>query len=156
VKKAIVASVLAMLLLAVAAPALAQGRGAAPEPMRATAGGGRPGSSGGSMPDYEFDQKDGSVYIGGDIRMSCPDFVATLDEERDPSGRIPSRARSVVDQCEEAGLLSPGAPSASSNASAGGAEEELPDSGGPPLPTLLGLTSILLVTAALLARKVAG
>ena len=157
-KEATVAlAALAALLLAVAAPALAQ-QGAGDSQV-ATAGVGQAGGRGSPpLPKYDFDARDGFVYIGGDIRTTCEGF-ALMERAGDVRDK-PEQIQSVLRQCEEAGLLpsASAAPSASasSRASPGGAQGELPDSGALSSSMLLGTSAALLTAGALLARKAAG
>lgn len=153
-KKVIVVGMLAVLLLVVTTPASAQEEEATSGVIGGTASVGPRQSESppvSDIPDYRF--VDGEVLIGGDIAMDCTAFAASIEEERTPAGDIPAGALDALDGCVEAGLL----PSslAVSGASAGGAE--LPETGGPPLPTLPGASAALLTAGVLVvARNVGG
>lgn len=121
--------------------------------------------TGGDPPDYVLEE-DGTVVIDGDLATDCPsfaEFVPSADGDPDLE-----QARSVLEQCEEAGLLPsggttssasdalPAGASASSEASAAnGKGGGLSDTGGPNLPALLGVSGILAIIGGLLSRKIA-
>lgn len=162
-KKTIVAAVLAVLLLASAAPALAQGEGTSGViGGTATVGpggsspAGSPPSSG--IPDYRF--ADGGVLIGGDIMVDCTAFAESIEEERTPSGDIPAGALDALDECAGAGLLSASfvasVRASSDGSDGGGGDEQLPDTGGPVFWVPLCVLGMLLTGGVLVARKVAG
>lgn len=116
----------------------------------------------GDPPDYVL-KEDGTVVIDGDLATDCPsfaEFVPSADGDPDLE-----QAQSVLEQCEEAGLLDSGGgtPSASPSASASsevsavdGEGGGLPETGGPALPALLVVAVVVVAASGLLARKVAG
>lgn len=113
-------------------------------------------------PDYVF-EKDGTVVIDGDVATDCPSFATFVpNADRDPDLE---QAQSVLEQCEEAGLLgsrdstpsTPPSASASSGVSAvDGVGGGLPETGGPAPLALLGVAIIVVAASGLIARKVAG
>ena len=123
-----VLAVTVMAMAGVAAPALAQ-------------------TSGGDPPDYVLEE-DGTVVIDGDGATDCSSFAAFLEQGYFEPGNNPAQAQSVLEQCEEAGLLPPGASAA--NGKGGG----LPDTGGPDLLVLLGVSGVLAMAGGLLALRV--
>jgi len=111
--------------------------------------------TGGDPPDYVLEE-DGTVVIDGDLATDCPsfaEFVPSADGDPDLE-----QAESVLEQCEEAGLLPPSGgttPGASPEASAADGEgERLPGTGGPALPALLVVSSVVVMTSGLLVRRV--
>ena len=133
-----VLAVTVMAMAVVAAPALAQ-----------TSGG---------FPDYVLEE-DGTVVIDGDGATDCPSFAAFLEQGYFEPGNNPAQAQSVLEQCEEAGLLPPGgrhpqAPASAGASAANGKGGGLPDTGGPDLPALLGVSGVLAMAGGLLALRV--
>lgn len=110
----------------------------------------------GNFPDYVLEE-DGTVVIDGDGATDCRSFASFLEQgDFEPPAVNPSRqAQSVLEQCEEAGLLPSGGttPSAPASSEANGKGEVLPDTGGPTLAALLGVSGVLAMTGGLLARK---
>ncbi len=125
-----------------------------------------PGGGSEPPPKYAFDGE--TVIIEGDAATTCSSFAAFLDQGYFESGDPSTGARRVLEQCEDAGLLAPGAvttsgasPSGSVDAStspgAAAADGEgggLPDTGGLNLPVLLAALSILAMTGGFLARGI--
>ena len=115
--------------------------------------------TGGDPPDYVLEE-DGTVLIDGDLATDCRSFAGGPVPSADGDPDL-EQARSVLEQCEEAGLLEPGGgtPSASLSPEASAADGEgggLPDTGGPDLPALLpAVLGVLAVAGGLFARKVA-
>lgn len=125
----------------------------------------------GGFPDYVL-QKDGTVLIDGDGATDCRSFALALEQGYFESGDISPGAQRVLEQCEEAGLLySEGATlsasagettSTSANAlpstgasAVGGEGRGLPETGGPALPALLVVSSVVVVSG-LLVRRIVG
>ncbi len=113
----------------------------------------------GNFPDYVLEE-DGTVAIDGDMGMDCRSFASFLEQgDFEPPAVNPSRqAQSVLEQCEEAGLLpsggtTPSAPASSEASAANGKGGGLPDTGGSTLPALLGVSGVLAMTGGLLARE---
>ncbi len=115
-------------------------------------------STGGDPPDYVLEE-DGTVLIDGDLATDCRSFAGGPVPPADGDPDL-DQARSVVEQCEKAGLLpsESAAPSAaaSSEVPADGEGEGLPETGGPALPALLVVAVAVVVAGGLRARKVAG
>ncbi len=135
-----VLAVTVMAMAAVAAPALAQ-------------------TSGGDPPDYALEE-DGTVVIDGDGATDCRSFASFLEQGdfEPPAGDPSQQAQSILEQCEEAGLLpsggtTPSAPASSEASAANGKGGGLPDTGGSTLPALLGVSGVLAMTGGLLARE---
>jgi hypothetical protein len=110
----------------------------------------------GNFPDYVLEE-DGTVAIDGDMGMDCRSFASFLEQgDFEPPAVNPSRqAQSVLEQCEEAGLLPSGGttPSAPASSEANGKGGVLPNTGGPTLAALLGVSGVLAMTGGLLARE---
>ena len=166
-KRLILLAAVLALLLPTAATALAHPEEEHQEEESGRTGGLSEPETGSSLPDspeYAF-REDGTVVIDGDVSTDCSSFARAFKLE-DNLQRNLRQARSVLEQCEEAGLLDSGdatssasanssaSASASPHAPANGGEDELPDSGGPALLTLLGTSIFLLVTSGPLIRKV--
>lgn len=107
---------LAVTLLAVApGTSLAQTAGMQYTEASGSAGASAQSATGTRAPnpqDYVL-REDGRVVIGGDVATDCPSFASSLEQGYALAGN-PEQARSVLDQCKQAGLLpSGGAPSVS-------------------------------------------
>lgn len=105
------------------------------------------------LPRYAF-REDGTVVIDGDVLTDCSSFASSLDRGGGFRGDA-GQARSVLEQCEEAGLLSLGGTtsSASAGASASATASPLPTTGGSvPLMALAPLA--LLVGSGLLVFRI--
>ena len=106
--------------------------------------------TGGDPQDYVLEE-DGTVVIDGDLATDCRSFASSVPRADDDP--YLGQARRVLAECEEAGLL----PSKSTNPSAPAANGRgggLPDTGGPTLMALVGVSGVLAMTGCLLARKI--
>ena len=100
--------------------------------------------------DYVFEEG-GNVTIDGDQGMSCRDFAMSIPQA-DASSDL-EQARSVLEQCEQAGFLPPGGANASP--SGDGDAVFLPATGGPAvLPSLAALLVALGVLIAVVRRRI--
>lgn len=124
----VLAWVLAVTSALVAAPALAQEAA----PQQGPVSGGVIAAEYGFPDDYVL-RGDGTITVGGDAGTSCRDFARDFEQGTIRPGDE-ERARSVLDQCEQAGFL-PSGDAAPSEATA--TRAELPATGG---------SSFLLVT----------
>lgn len=158
---AVLAWVLATMSILVAAPALAQEEAPPQAPAPGAAMSAPDGEPPPDIPDFAFN-KGGFVVIDGDIGTSCLDFAQT--EERitrsDDRERL---ARSVLEQCEQAGFL-PSGGTEFGEASTGREDYrqshqltpfvQLPATGGPGLllPGVLLAGEVLLIGLAMLGH----
>ena len=150
------------LVLPVAAPALAHPEEEHAENKTMKSGALAEPEEGSSLPDpprYAF-RENGTVVIDGDVLTDCSSFASSLDREEGFRGDE-EQARSVLERCEEAGLLPPEGTISSASAGASAPAGTSASASASPLPTTGGPASLmafaplaLLVGSGLLAFKI--